>query len=65
MDEYADYNEAVQVIKAAILKSQYETGRAANANQLGFYYSIGGYVSANVRAQKWGSGALESIGGQL
>ena len=65
MGEYVDYNEAVQVIKAAILKSQYETGRAANANQLGLYYSIGGYVSANVRAQKWGSGALESISGQL
>lgn len=65
MGEYADYNEAVQVIKAAILKSQYETGRAANANQLGLYYSIGGYVSANVRSQKWGSGALESISGQL
>ena len=65
MGEYVDYNEAVQAIKAAILRSQYETGRAANANQLGLYYAIGGYVSANVRAQQWGSGALESISRQL
>lgn len=52
MGEYIDYSKDVQAIKAAILKSQYETGKAANANQLGLYYAIGGYVSANVRAQK-------------
>lgn len=65
MGVYGDYNEAVQAIKAAILQSQYESGLAVNARQLGLYYAIGGYVSANVRAQKWGAGALEEISGQL
>lgn len=65
MGEYVDYNDAVQTIKDAIVRSQYETGRAVNAKQLELYYAIGRYVSENVRHKKWGSGALDSISAQL
>lgn len=65
MGEYVDYNDAVQTIKDAILRSQYETGRAVNANQLSLYYGIGNYVSVNTRGGQWGKGALVSISNQL
>ncbi len=65
MGDFRDYDEDVQRIKYAILRSQYETGRVANSNQLALYYGIGGYVSANTRSGKWGTGALASIGDQL
>lgn len=35
------YSEAVQAIKAAILRSQYKAARAVNAEQLSLYYGIG------------------------
>lgn len=65
MGEYQDYNDDVQIIKEAILRTQYETGCVANANQLALYYGIGGYVSAKSRMGKWGTGALASISKQL
>lgn len=52
MGEYQNYNDDVQTIKEAILRTQYETGCVANANQLAFYYGIGGYASAKSRADK-------------
>lgn len=39
------YNEDVQKIKAAILQSQLETAKVANANMLSLYYGIGKFVS--------------------
>ena len=65
MGDYRDHNDDVQRIKSAILQSQYETGRVANSNQLALYYGIGGYVSANTRLGKLGTGALASISNQL
>ena len=41
MGDFRDYDEGVQRIKYAILRSQYETGRVANSNQLALYYGIG------------------------
>ena len=55
------YPEAVKTIKSAILRSRYLAARLANAEQLKLYFGIGGYVSANTRQGKWGTGAIESI----
>ena len=59
------YPEAVKTIKSAILKSRYLAARLANAEQLKLYFSIGGYVSANTRQGKWGTGAIEAISNAL
>ena len=65
MSELTSYNEAVQAIKQAILRSQYEAARGVNSVELGLNYAIGGYVSANTRNGLWGTGALEAISEQL
>lgn len=59
------YKEAVQAIKAAILRSQYKAARAVNAEQLSLYYAIGRYVSLNSREGFWGTGAIATISRQL
>ena len=59
------YPEAVKAIKSAILKSRYLAARLANAEQLKLYFSVGGYVSANSRQGKWGTGAIEAISRSL
>ena len=43
------YNEAVQQIKGAILKSQAKALAAVNQEQLALYYGIGRYISFNTR----------------
>jgi len=55
------YQEDVQRIKNAILQSRYRVAVNANAEMLSLYYGIGGYVSANTRTGKWGTGAIETI----
>ena len=52
-------------IKRAILRSQFRAARATNAEQLGLYYAIGGFVSTNTRDGFWGQGALSSISERL
>ena len=64
-DKKAFYPEDVKVIKSAILKSRYLAARLANAEQLKLYFSVGGYVSANTRQGKWGTGAIEAISRSL
>ena len=59
------YPEAVKAIKIAILKSRYLAARLANAELLKLYFSVGGYVSANSRQGKWGTGAIEAISRSL
>ncbi len=59
------YGNAVEVIKAAILQAQYAAAKSANAQQLQLYFAVGGYLAKMGEAQKWGSGALDSIGAQL
>jgi len=59
------YPEAVKAIKSAILRSRYLAARLANAEQLKLYFSVGGYVSANTRQGKWGTGAIEAISRSL
>lgn len=65
MNELINYNDAVQIIKTAILQSQYRAAKATNAEQLSLYYAVGGYVSANTRTGKWGTGAVDAISEQL
>lgn len=60
-----NYNEAVRNIKFAILASQYQTAKMANANLLSLYFGIGKYVSANSREGFWGTGAIKAISTQL
>lgn len=41
MGDYISYNNDVQTIKYAILKSQYKAASGSNAIQLGLYYGVG------------------------
>ena len=59
------YNDAVQQIKAAILKSQAKALAGVNQEQLALYYGIGRYISNNYRAGFWGKDAIETISRQL
>ena len=65
MGGLSHYGDAVQAIKQAILKSQYEAVKGVNAQQLALYYSIGGYISANTRTGTWGKGAIDAISSRL
>ena len=59
------YSDAVKQIKQAILSSQYQAAKGANAVQLSLYYGIGKYVSENSRKGTWGTGAIAAISAQL
>ena len=56
-----NYKNAVDIIKTAILQSQYRAAKAVNKEQLALYYSIGKFVSENSREGTWGTGAIETI----
>ena len=55
------YNQAVQLIKSAILQNQLEAAKAVNRQMLALYYGVGKYVSDNTRKGVWGTGAIETI----
>ena len=57
----ATYAEAVKAIKEAILESRYRAARLVNKEVLALYYAIGGYISVQSRAEKWGSNAIGTI----
>lgn len=59
------YRDAVELIKTAILQSQYEAAKNVNANQLMLYFGIGKYISLNSRNGFWGQGAIDAISEQL
>ena len=59
------YNQAVQLIKTAILTNQLEAAKAVNRQMLALYYGVGKYVSDNTRNGCWGTGAIETISEQL
>lgn len=61
----ADYNIAVQTIKEAILRSQYQAAKLVNREMLSLYYGIGRYISANSREGFWGTGAIKTISERL
>ena len=60
-----DYNIAVQKIKDAILRSQYNAAKLVNREMLSLYYGIGRYISANSREGFWGTGAIKTISERL
>ncbi|MDE5552301.1 MAG: PDDEXK nuclease domain-containing protein [Muribaculaceae bacterium] len=60
-----DYNIAVQTIKDAILRSQYQAAKLVNREMLSLYYGIGRYISANSRDGFWGTGAIRNISERL
>lgn len=60
-----NYDKAVQVIKTAILQSQYDAARSVNEKQLILYYGIGKYISLNSREGYWGKGAIDAISERL
>lgn len=61
----ADYNAAVQTIKEAILRSQYQAAKLVNREMLSLYYGIGRYISVNSREGFWGTGAIRTISERL
>ena len=65
MNDPGKYDDAVQVIKTAILQSQYDAARSVNEKQLMLYYGIGKYISANSRKGFWGKGAIDAISERL
>ncbi|WP_293669038.1 PDDEXK nuclease domain-containing protein [uncultured Parabacteroides sp.] len=59
------YTIAVQIIKTAILQSQYEAVKIINKEQLALYYGIGRYISQNSRNRYWGTSAISFISNKL
>lgn len=45
----SDYSIAVDIIKGAILRTQYQTAKMINREMLSLYYGIGRYISVNSR----------------
>lgn len=58
-------NNAVDIIKTAILQSQYRAGKSVNSEQLALYYGIGRYISCNSRNDSWGTNAIDEISEDL
>ena len=65
MGEFKNYDSAVEVIKTAILQSQYDAVCSVNEKQLMLYYGIGKYISLNSRKGFWGKGAIDAISEKL
>lgn len=60
-----NYQNAVDVIKNAILQSQARAAKAVNQEQLALYFGIGRFISENTRNKNWGTGALKHISDSL
>ena len=65
MNENQNYDDAVKIIKNAILQSQYEAARSVNEKQLMLYFGIGKFISLNSREGFWGDGAIDAISERL
>ena len=65
MNENQNYDDAVKIIKNAILQSQYEAARSVNEKQLMLYFGIGKFISLNSREGFWGEGAIDTISERL
>lgn len=59
------YQNAVDIIKTAILQSQARAVKAVNQEQLALYFGIGRYISMNTRNHGWGTGVLKQISDSL
>ena len=56
---------AVEIIKTAILNSQYEAAKDVNRIQLGLYFGIGRFLASKKGKKTWGTGVLETISENL
>ena len=65
MNETMNFDKDVEIIKTAILQSQYDAARSVNEKQLMLYYGIGKYISMNSRKGFWGKGAIDAISERL
>ena len=65
MNDIRQYQNAVDVIKTAILQSQARATKAVNQEQLALYFGIGRFISVNTRNKNWGTGALKQISNSL
>ena len=65
MDEIMNYDKDIEIIKTAILRSQYDAARSVNEKQLTLYYGVGKYISLNSRRGFWGKGAIDAISERL
>lgn len=52
---------AVETIKTAILRSQYQAAKETTRVQLILYYGIGRYLSSKKGKKTWGTSVLETI----
>ncbi len=59
------YGEAAEIIKTAILLSQYEAAKGVNRVQLALYFGVGKFLSAKTRHGAWGTGAIQDISDRL
>ncbi len=65
MDESMNYDKAAEIIKTAILQSQYDAARSVNEKQLALDYGVGKYIAQNSRKGFWGKGAIDAISERL
>ena len=63
--QHHQYDKAAEIIKTAILQSQYEASKDINRIQLGLYFGIGKFLLEKTRNAKWGTNALQSISDKL
>ena len=63
--QHHQYDKAAEIIKTAILQSQYEASKDINRIQLGLYFGIGKFLSEKTRNAKWGTNALQTISDKL
>lgn len=65
LNQLSELNNAVHIIKNAILNSQERALGLVNQEQLALYYGIGRFISANTRNKNWGKGFIEALSEQL
>lgn len=56
---------AVEIIKTAILNSQYEAAKDVNRVQFALYFGIGRFLASKKGKKTWGTGVLETISENL
>lgn len=56
---------AVEAIKSAVLRSQYEAAKDVNRVQLSLYFGVGRYLSLRKGKETWGTDVLGTISAQL